>query len=145
MQEKNNVQGIDKNYITDRAASVADIIGNSIKNDLKTELKSLRFYSILSDGSTDSGNIEEELVYITYLSKGTAKLSFLSTENAQNVDANRIKECIESAFKRFDNDDCQDHSVGFNVDRAAVNVGLNGGVGTLLKGKSPWLHVSLLF
>ena len=113
----------------------------SIKSDMKTELKSLRFYSILSDGSTDSGNIEEELVYVTYLSKGTAKVSFLSIENTQNVDANRIKECIESAFKRFDIDDFQDHLVGFNVDGAAVNVGLNGGVGTLLKEKSPWLHV----
>ena len=145
LQEKNNVQGISKNYITDHAASVADIIGNSNKNDMKTELKSLRFYSILSDGSTDSGNIEEELVYVTYLSNGTAKVSFLSIENAQNVDANGIKECLKSAFKHFDNDDCQDHSVRFNVDRAAVKVGLNGGVGTLLKPKSPWLHVSLLF
>ena len=37
LQEKNNVQGISKNYITDRAAGVfTDVIGNSIKNDMKT-------------------------------------------------------------------------------------------------------------
>ena len=142
LQEKNNVQGIGKNYITDCAASVfTNVIGNSIKIDMKTELKLLRFYSILSDGGSDSGNIEEELVYVKNLSKGKAKVSFLSIENAQNVDANRIKECIESAFKYFAIDDFQDHLVGFNVDGAAVNVRLNGGVGTLLKGKSPWLHV----
>ena len=97
LQEKNDVQGIGKNYIIYHDAGVfIDVIGDSIKNDMKTELKSLRFYSILSDGSTDSGNIEEELVYVTYLSKGTAKVSFLSMENAQNVNANGIKECIES-------------------------------------------------
>ena len=115
-----------------------DVIGNLIKNDTKTELKSLKFYSILSDGSTDSGNIEEELVYVNNLSKGTAKVSFLSIENAQNVYANGIKEYIESAFKCFD-------IVRFNVDGAAVNVGLNGGVGTLLKEKSSWLHVIYCF
>ena len=142
MQEKNNVQGICKNHITDCDASVfTDIIHNSIKNVMKTELKSLRFYSVLGDGSTDSGNIKEELVYVTYLSKGTVKVSFPSIKNIQNVDANRIKECIESAFKHFDIDDFQDHLVGFHVDKAAVNVGLNGGVGKLLKEKSPWLHV----
>ena len=110
LQEKNNVQGIGKNYITDRDASVfTDVIGNSIKNDMKTGLKLSRFYSILSDGSTDSENIEEELAYITYLSKGTVKVSSPSVKNAQNVDANGIKECIESAFNHFDIDNFQDH------------------------------------
>ena len=103
-------------------------------------LKLLRFYWLLCDGSTDSRNIEE-LVYVTHLSKGTAKVSFLSIENVQNVDTNGIKEWIESAFKHFDIDNFQDHLVGFNVDGAAVNVGLNGGVGTLLKEKSQWFHV----
>ena len=73
-----------------------------------------------------------ELVYVTYLSKGTESF-FAVYQNAQNVDANGIKECIESAFKRIDIDDFQDHLVGFNVDGAALNVGLNRGVGTLLK------------
>ena len=112
---------------------------------MNTELKSLIFYSILSDGRTDSGNIEEELVYIMYLSKRTVKVSFLSLKNAQNVDANEIKECMESAFKCFNIDDFQDDLVRFNVDRAAVNVRLNGRVGILLKEKSPWLHVIRCF
>ena len=67
LQEKNNVQGIGRNYITDCAAGVFNVIGNSIKIDMKTELKSLRFYPVLSDGGTDSGNIEEELVYVINL------------------------------------------------------------------------------
>ena len=66
-QEKNNVQGIDRNYITDCATGVFNVIGNSIKIDMKRELKSLRFYSILSDGRTDSGKIKEELVYVINL------------------------------------------------------------------------------
>ena len=63
LQEKNNIKGIGKNNITDHAVGVfTDIIGNSIKNYMKTELKLLRFYSISSDGSTDSENIEEEFM-----------------------------------------------------------------------------------
>ena len=63
LQEKNNIKGIDKNNITDHAVGVfTDIIGNSIENYMKTELKLLRFYSISSDGSTDSENIEEEFM-----------------------------------------------------------------------------------
>ena len=50
-----------------------------------------------------------------------------------------------AALKHFDIGDFQDHLFRFNVDRTAVNVGLNGGVGTLLKEKSSWLHVTHCF
>ena len=59
-------------------------------NDGKKELRT----SNLSDGNTDSAVIEQELVYILYLSlaSGSPKVKFLSIESAENGEANGLKE-----------------------------------------------------
>ena len=142
LQSKNELQGIGKSYITDRAASLfIDVIGNYLKSGLQDELKKVRFFSILSDGSADSANIEEEVIYFLYLSEGIPKLTFLSIEDTKNADANGLMECIVSAFKRFDKPEFQKHLLGLNVDGASVNMGIHGGLGALLKVSSPWLQV----
>ena len=141
LQTKNQIQGIGKSYLTARAAAnFTDVFRNRIKSEMKEELKNLRFFSILSDRSTDSANIEEELVYFLYLSD-VPKVKFFSIEDAQNADANGLKECLVSAFARFDSNDFQKHLLGLNVDGAAVNMGIHGGLGALLKELSPWLMV----
>ena len=52
-----------------------------------------------------------------------------------------MKECLVSAFARFDINDFQKHLLGLNVDGVAVNMGIHGGLGVLLKELSPWLMV----
>ena len=113
---------------------------------MKTELKSLRFYSILSDGSTDSGNIEEELVYVTYLSKGKRKFLFCLLKMLKMLTLTELKNVLNlAALKYFDIDDFQDHLVRFNVDRTAVNVGLNGGGRNTIKRKISMAACDSLF
>ena len=112
-----------------------------MKAGLTEEFKKVRFFSVLSDGSTDSTNIEEELIYFLYLSRGVPKVTFLSIEDPKNVDANGLLECITTAFSRFDVNDVSKHILGLNVDGAAVNTGIHGGLGVLIKENSPWVQV----
>ena len=43
-------------------------VGESLEDELKATLAETRYFSILSDGSTDSGVIEQELFYVLYVS-----------------------------------------------------------------------------
>ena len=136
------IDSIGKGYATDRAGALfIDVVGDYMKAGLTEELKHVRFFSVLSDGSTDSANIEEELVYFLYLAGGVPKVTFLSIEDAKNVDANGLLECITTAFSRFNIDEISKHILGLNVDGASVNTGIHGGLGVLIKEQAPWLQV----
>ena len=91
-----------KCYATDRAGALfIDVIGDSLEEDLKMEQKNLRFFSILTDDSTDSVNLEEEVVYILRLKNDIPAVTFLSIQDAKNAHANGFLECITVAFSQF--------------------------------------------
>ena len=87
------------------------------------------YYSVLSDGSTDSAVIEQELVYVLYLSKdGVPIVKYLSIESAENDDASGLKNCITNAFQRFGITRFSEWLLGLNVDGASVNTGIHKGL-----------------
>ena len=96
LEKKNHVKHIGNSYITDRAAAVfTDYIGIVKKEGFAKDFANTRYYGVLSDGSTDSPVIEQELVYVLYLSKdGVPIVKYLSIESAENGDASGLKNCI---------------------------------------------------
>ena len=88
--------------MTDRACGIfTDFIGNVLKDSFKRDIANARYYCILNDGISDSSVTEQELVYVLFLSEGTAKVKFLSIERVENADARGIKEAIKQAFEHF--------------------------------------------
>ena len=70
LEKKNHVKNIGNSYITDRPCAVfTDYIGKVSKENFSEDFVNTRYYSILSDVSTDSAVIEQEVVYVLYLSK----------------------------------------------------------------------------
>lgn len=55
-----------------------------MKTNIKRELASCKFFGALSDGSTDSSMIEEELVYLLYFQNGKPTVNVLSIETEEN-------------------------------------------------------------
>ena len=65
LQEKNKMPGIKACYRNDRACdNFIDSIGKVIKENISKDLAKARYFCVLSDGSTDTSILEEELVYI---------------------------------------------------------------------------------
>lgn len=99
---------------------------------MKEILVNARYYSILTDGSTD--------IYGMFLNEdGRVNMKFLSIENPARADAAHLVECIKEAFHRIGIVDISSHLHGLNVDGASVNLGVHKGVAALLKNECPWL------
>ena len=143
LEKKNHVKNIGNSYITDRACAVfTDYIGKVTKESFAEDFANARYYSVLSDGSTDSAVIEQEVVYVLYLSKdGVPVVKYLSIESAENGDADGLKDCISKAFERIGITKFSERLLGLNVDGANVNTGIHKGLGAKIKEEADWLQL----
>ena len=65
LQRKNGLEGIDKTYMNDKAAST--FIDKMMGADLvKVQFMFSQFFCVLSDTSTDQSSAEKEILYIRY-------------------------------------------------------------------------------
>ena len=70
LEKKNHLKHISNSYVTDRAAAVfTDYILIVTKESFAKDLANARYYSVLSDSSTENAIIEQELMYVLYLLK----------------------------------------------------------------------------
>jgi hypothetical protein len=138
------------NVYTNRkqCAEFVDINAEFIAQQLNEDLTKAKFYSILTDGSTDKSVTEKEVVYVLYFdphpksnpNEVEVKLSFLCLKDVKKADAEGITNTIEESFKSLGilpNE--LSKLVGFGADGASVNSGNKNGVKALLEKNSPWL------
>ena len=143
LQGKNGLSNkITKAYRNDgQCAVLTECIAEVSRDSLTNDLANARFFSCLNDGSTDASVVEQELVYVLFLKKGTPTLKFLSIESVKSGDAEGIKASIEEAFSIIGLTSFAEKLTGLNVDGASVNTGIHLRLGALLKQRSPWLQV----
>ena len=106
-------------------------------DSLQKDLANAHYFCILSDGSTDSSVIEEELVYLLFLKSGKPLLKFFLIEPANNTNAEGIIECVKTAFEWIGILGFQKRIIGLNVDGASVNTEVHNGVAVLMQADSP--------
>lgn len=153
--EKRHGVDMGTSYLT--KASTKDFIhyiAESQRLTFRHTLKDIMFYSIAIDGSTDAGNIEDELVMIQYgliddkARRVKSVTRFLSVEAPARGDADGLINCLETSLKPLGISDITDASsvlandaviVGVSTDGAAVNIAVNGMKGKL-QAHLPWLH-----
>ena len=92
------------------------------------------YFSLLTDGSTDSAVIEEEVVYLLFLNEGKPEIKFFSIETPLHTTAEWLKKAISSVFKRTGMIEFHTNLAGFNVDGALVNR-----YSQRLSSASPWI------
>ena len=152
LQEFNNIQ-LGNNYRTDEYCR---LFVNTIATEIESELSSLidnnRFTSVLSDGSTDPGVTEQEIIYCCLLDKelkaSTKFVDIIHLEKANSEGINAIHESIknvhdvnfkqkvgdenvEEAHKEFQEKTIKDFYekvVACNLDGASVMSGKRDGV-----------------
>ena len=141
LQHKNGIKKF-QSYVTDRAvADFTDCIAEVKKEDLIKAISTSNYFSLLTDGSTDSAVIEEEVLYLLFLNEAKSEIKFFSIETPSHTTAEGLKEAISSAFKRTGMTEFYTKLAGFNVDDASVNTGIHKGLAQLLRESSPCLNV----
>ena len=114
-------------------------------DSLKKDLAKAHYYSVLCDGSTDKSVIEQEAIFILFLSDGFPALRYLSIESVDNATATGVLSSLTTAFERFGVLLFEKSLLGLNCDGASVNLGQFGDLGALIKEKAPWLELGHCF
>ena len=117
------------------------------------------FFSFLMDGSTDSGNLEVELVLVLFCVKNddTYKMEactrYLAVVKPTRADADGLLSCLGEALSRIgikdirspDSVDEMPVLIGAGTDGASVNIGAHSGMKGKLQADLPWLFWSWCF
>ena len=115
------------------------------------------FYSFLMDGSTDTGNVEDELVSIQFCVRDDnghmirSNTKYLSLCVPAKSDADGLSTCLSEALHVLGVDDVCDREsvlslqgkpilVGGGTDGAAVNISQQNGMRGKLQRQLPWLQ-----
>ena len=136
---KNDVE-LGQTYFNDHACrAFVDNIAGVMMDSLSTKLKKERFFSVMCDGSTDSADLEQELMYVRFLQGGIPINLFLSVQALRSGDAPGICNGLDAAFQHAElsSGEWRDRLVGFGADRAAVMLGRSRGVAALLQEDVP--------
>ena len=85
--ELQNLNGaaLGNTYLNDhKCREFIDAINHMFKEELKTVLSNAHMFSVLCDGSTDSGRIEEEVFYVRFVRNGEPETRFLALRPVDN-------------------------------------------------------------
>ena len=114
------------------------------------------FYSLLMDGTTDAGNVEDELIVLVYCNKDDANQQmktctrFLTIEAPKKADASGLVKCVDKAVELLGVENVLNRDsvlsvegkpvlVGIGTDGARVNIGDREGLKGQLQRALPWL------
>ena len=106
------------------------------------DLTNAPFYSVLTNGRTDSSIREAEVMYLIYSDKGKISNKFLALKNIARANAENITQSIKTTLKEhggFTDANLYQKMIGFGADGASVNMGCHNGIGARLKRKQPLL------
>ena len=140
--EKRHGVALGVTYLNEKGCvELTSCVGESLEDELKATLAETRYFSILSDGSTDSGVIEQELFYVLYVgSDGHIGQNYLKMASVSEGTAESLTSLLLNTVAAVGLDDTSKHTmVGFGADGDSVNMGRKKGVAARLRVDKPWL------
>ena len=121
--ESNNLRAI----TTTEPLDFCDATGKTLKDALVEDLVDAKYYSLLTDGSTDSGVLEQ--------------VRFYGIKGPDHANAVGLEYAVELAFNRVGITDFTRCLFWLNIDGASVNTGIHGGLEALLRQSAGWLTI----
>ncbi len=117
----------------------------SKRNELRERLKKAKFFSLLLDGSTDKGNIDNELCLVVWCDTNSSdekihsQMNYLTVCRPQSVTAEGLLSVLETILKHVGIDSSECHRlVGIGTDGASANIAARGLKG-LVEKPLPWI------
>ena len=133
----NNGLTLGNTYMNDHACKeFCKHISQTFKADLQDSLRAAKFISIMADGATDVSCLEEEIVYVRFVSSGAPKTIYVGLEEVESSKAPGILKAIKSVMDMIDRQWMQ-KLISAGTDGASVMMGKNGGVVSLIKQDAP--------
>ena len=140
----------------DSAKLFTHFIAEAQRKEFLEAMVSNNFFSFLMDGSTDSGNTEQELVLVTYCEKDQANQEiksctrYLVVVSPETTNSDGLVDCLAKALERIGCHIKQgEHAVlttasgpilvGGCTDGASVNIGVHTGMKSKLQSIFSWL------
>ena len=146
LEEKHGVN-LGTGYKNDKACAVfAEFIAQERREALLNTISKAKFFSIQADGTTDKGNIEEEMFHVVYCDFNSDDMKvqvcnrFLAVRQPTSGNAAGLFECFKQTMEYINIPEAEWRAklVGYGCDGASVNVACNG-----LKGyfeeAVPWI------
>lgn len=124
-------------------------IAESQREELAESLSNAKFFSLLMDGSTDKGNIDDELFLVLWCDIDGAdemvhtRMRFFAVARPKAVTARGLFECLESSLGRIgieaiDVEHCK-KLVGIGTDGVSTNIA-SAGLKGLVENQLPWIY-----
>ena len=114
-------------------------ISETMFKSVAKDMKNARFLSYLSDGSTDAGIREQEIVYSRYIKDGVPVTKYLGIKQLEHAHADGTLSAIEAALCNHlkTTEVVYEKGVNCNFDGASVMSGRLSGVWTKMQQKQP--------
>lgn len=141
LQQLNGVK-LGSTYLNDHGCkNLIAAIKDVITHDLKADLNNSAVFSVLTDGSTDTGVIEEEIIFVKYFKDGLQQTRFLTLQPPEQSSGLGLKAAVEKGFQSVGMAmmDWKPKVTSFGTDGASVNTGAQNGLVALLRQDMPWL------
>ena len=136
LQRKNGL-ALGNTYMNDHACKeFCKHISDTFKADIRDSLGTAKFISIMADGATDVSCLEEEIVYVRFVSGGAPKTMYVGLEEVECSKAPGILKAIKSVMNKIDPQWMQ-KLISTGTDGASVMMGRSGGVVSLIKQDAP--------
>ena len=157
IHELESRHGVDmgQSYATkDSAKSFTHYIAESQHSAFLGSLSTAHFYSFLMDGTTDAGNIEDELIVIMSFRKDDTAgevgtfARYFSIEEPTKADADGLIVCLQQALQALGADNVLSKAsvlgskpilIGGGTDGASVNIAEQNGMKEKIQRELPWL------
>ena len=140
IQEKNGPVGLlCEIYITDKAAKhITSSIAKTLRKTTAADLHKARFVSVMSDGSTDTTIVEQEMVYVRYVDYGNPVTKLASIQALEHGNAEGVHQGVMKGLATMEltADKLQPVDPSFttlvcaNFNGASVMMGSKSGVAT---------------
>lgn len=134
IQQKNGID-LGRDHLNRKACvEFVKSIAGSLHDTLVDKLKQAKFYTVMSDSSTDSSIVDQECVLVRFVDPETkspvtsiASIESLHTPDAEGV-FTAIKHGLQTVSIDIENGDNRPALACINMDGASVNMGAKNGV-----------------
>ena len=157
LEERHGVD-LGQSYKTkDSAKNFTHYIAESQRQQFICSLSEAQYFSFLMDGSTDAGNVEDEVVALLYCRKDDTTEAiwscarYFSVQVPEKADADGLVQCLGSALRELGIENVLDQAsvlgadgsrpilVGGETDGASVNIAEQNGMRGKLQRAILWL------